>query len=450
MKEMLSLLLNLTLSTNVFILAILVIRFLFKNSSKNSRLLLWVLVGVKLILPFNLESQFSLVPRSIAETTSDIGNIATEVVLPQAEAVKNTVNPELIFSILWVVGASIILIYGAVSFWRLHKNISDAIKKEENIFQSEKVVSPFVLGVLRPKIYTPFNLDDETYSHIVSHEKSHIKNHDHIIKIVSFALVAVHWFNPLVWVCFKLITKDIELACDERVVKNYSLEKRKSYATALLNCAVNDRKGLIYPVAFGEVSVKDRIKSVVAYKKTLKAVLFLFLGVAVASFVFFGTVPEASMKPLEEAEVTEEQIEEPTTEPTTEVYVEESTTEPATESVTEVVAEEQNEVYVEYQEEQPEFNLEDIDPEYREIFSIAQEEGKHVGEVMPANPVERPTKETTTEARELWEITFPDISFNRPSQPYAVVTTRSYGPQLPTVPYPKIPYPTTPNGYYIY
>ena len=311
-----------------------------KNSSKNSRLFLWLLVGIKLILPFNIESKFSLIPDGVIEkSTVNATDIVGDVVANNTYINESLFDSKLIFLCVWVTVALIILIYGAVSFWRLHKNIGDAIKMEGNIFQSEKVVSPFVLGVIKPKIYIPFNLEDETLSHIVSHEKSHIKSFDNITKLVAFMLLAVHWYNPLVWICFKLLTVDIELACDERVVKNYTLEKRKSYAEALLNCAVNEGRGLIHPLAFGEVSIKDRIKAVVSYKKTLKIVLTLFLGVAVCSFVLFATVPEASAKnevakePVKEEAITEEMVsEESTTEPTTEVYVEETTTELVTES----------------------------------------------------------------------------------------------------------------------
>lgn len=388
MREILQLLFDMTFSTSVFILAILGIRFLFKNSSKNSRLLLWLLVGIKLLLPFNLESNFSLIPKTLFEKSTDnVGGVVSTVEILTSNVQETTVSYKSVFLIVWALGITIILIYGAVSFWRLHKNISDAVKKDGNIFQSEKVVSPFVLGIIKPKIYTPFNLDDETLSHIVSHEKSHIRNLDHITKLLAFVLLAVHWFNPLVWISFMLFTKDIELACDERVVKNYSLERRKSYAEALLNCAVNEGRGLIYPVAFGEVSVKDRIKSVVAYKKTLKIVIILFLVVVIAATVCLGTVPKVSAKepaqneiPVVEETTTEVYVEELTTE----AYVEETTTEPVTEVAIEP---ETTEEYV-YYETQPVFNLDDIDPEYREIFSIAQEEGKHVGEVMLQQQIE--------------------------------------------------------------
>jgi beta-lactamase regulating signal transducer with metallopeptidase domain len=388
MREILQLLFDMTFSTSVFILAILGIRFLFKNSSKNSRLLLWLLVGIKLLLPFNLESNFSLIPETLFEkSTDDISETISKVVVPSSDVKGELMNYESVFLLIWALGITIILIYGAVSFWRLHKNISDAVKKDGNLFQSEKVVSPFVLGIIKPKIYTPFNLDDETLSHIVSHEKSHIRNLDHITKLLAFVLLAVHWFNPLVWISFMLFTKDIELACDERVVKNYSLERRKSYAEALLNCAVNEGRGLIYPVAFGEVSVKDRIKSVVAYKKTMKTVLALFFGVVIVATVCLGTVPKVSAKepaqneiPVVEETTTEVYVEELTTE----AYVEETTTEPVTEVAIEP---ETTEEYV-YYETQPVFNLDDIDPEYREIFSIAQEEGKHVGEVMLQQQIE--------------------------------------------------------------
>ena len=448
MKEMFELLFSVTLSTNVFIIAILLLRFLFKNSSKNSRLFLWLLVAIKLILPFNIESKFSLIPESVAKTTSEIGSVTTDVVLPQVESVSNSVNTEVVFYGVWATVALIILIYGAVSFWRLHKNSSDAIKMEGNIFQSEKVVSPFVLGVIKPKILIPFNLDDETLSHIVSHEKSHIKSFDNITKLVAFILLAVHWYNPLVWICFKLLTVDIELACDERVVKNYTLEKRKSYAEALLSCAVNEGRGLIYPLGFGEVSIKDRIKAVVSYKKTLKAVLVLFLGVAVCSFVLFATVPKVSAKnEVEKKPAVEEVV---TEEPTTEVYKEETTTEPVTENYEEYYANPYYEENLELYEEEWGVDIDDIAPEYREMFLIAQKEGKHVAEKSSVDTVERLTTEETTVETEFGQIRIPQFTFESSNQSYIVTTTRNYGVQYPTVNYPSIPYPTTPNGYYIY
>ena len=260
MKEMLELLFEATLSANVFILAILVVRLLFKNSAKGVRLFLWLLVGIKL-LPQGIGQQ-------PYENTTTVIHSGEFVANQTAE--QQLLSNEAILTILWAIGTVAVLVYGLISFWRLHKNIRGAVKREGNVFESERVLSPFVLGVIKPKIYIPFNLDEETYLHIISHEKSHIKNFDHITKLVSFVILAIYWFNPLVWVCYKLFTKDIELACDERVVKSYTQEKRKSYAEALLSCAMNEGRGIIYPLAFGEVSIKERITLVVSYKKTLK------------------------------------------------------------------------------------------------------------------------------------------------------------------------------------
>ncbi len=436
MREILQLLFDMTFSTSVFILAILGIRFLFKNSSKNSRLLLWLLVGIKLLLPFNLESNFSLIPKTLFEKSTDnVGGVVSTVEILTSNVQETTVSYKSIFLIVWALGITIILIYGAVSFWRLHKNISDAVKKDGNLFQSEKVVSPFVLGIIKPKIYTPFNLDDETLSHIVSHEKSHIRNLDHITKLLAFVLLAVHWFNPLVWISFMLFTKDIELACDERVVKNYSLERRKSYAEALLNCAVNEGKGLIYPVAFGEVSVKDRIKSVVAYKKTLKTVLVMFLTVVLVVIVCFGTVPKASAKTVEKDAIP---IVEETT---TEAYVEEITTEPVTEEVTEPVTTTEiveasvaqnnnsNEVY--NTDEDYEFNVDDIKFENGELFSRAQS-GSNIDEKVLVDPVERITEEPTTDFHSL--TIPPHVQYPYENSWQTTTTTRSYTNISPTFP----------------
>lgn len=343
MKEMLELLFEATLSANVFILAILVVRLLFKNSAKGVRLFLWLLVGIKLVLPFNFESNLSLLPQGIGQQSYE----NTNAVIHSGEFVANQtaeqqlLSNEAILTILWAIGTVAVLVYGLISFWRLHKNIRGAVKREGNVFESERVISPFVLGVIKPKIYIPFNLDEETYLHIISHEKSHIKNFDHITKLVSFVVFAIYWFNPLVWVCYKLFTKDIELACDERVVKSYTQEKRKSYAEALLSCAMNEGRGIIYPLAFGEVSIKERITLVVSYKKTLKVVYGLFLLASVVAIACFATVPEASAKNNTENETV-------ITEPTTEMYVEETTqnnVEPTTEPTTESATENETEAY---------------------------------------------------------------------------------------------------------
>lgn len=404
MKEMFELLFSLTLSTNVFIIAILLLRFLFKNSSKNSRLFLWLLVGIKLILPFNIESKFSLIPDGVIEkSTVNATDIVGDVVTSGTYVNESLFDSKSIFLCVWAIVSLIVLIYGTVSFWRLHKNIGDAIKMEGNIFQSEKVVSPFVLGVIKPKIYIPFSLEDETLSHIVSHEKSHIKSFDNITKLVAFILLAVHWYNPLVWVCFKLLTIDIELACDERVVKNYTLEKRKSYAEALLSCAVNEGRGLIHPLAFGEVSIKDRIKAVVSYKKTLKIVLVLFLSIATVSFVLFATVPEVSAKkevskePVKVETITEKTTVEGTT---TVVFQEETTTQSVTESYQEYYNDpyyEENVVFHEEEyseksyEEEPEYSF-----TYKEIYSGATVNSDSRNELVVNNRGLEPETPTVT------------------------------------------------------
>ncbi len=227
---------------------------------------------------------------------------------------------------------------------RLKLKIIDGILIRDNIYQSEKIQSPFVCGFIKPKIYVPYGLDETTRNCVLQHEKIHIKYADHIIKAVSFVVLCIHWFNPLVWVSYFLLCKDIELSCDESVVKKLNEVQCKQYAKALLDLGVSKVKLSACPIAFGEVSIKTRIKSVINYKKASKilvlASIFLCIGVSLC----FMTDPEAPLKEkteeVEVVELTTEPTTEVVTEPETEVTTEpEPETEPVTESETEAVAE---------------------------------------------------------------------------------------------------------------
>ena len=177
---------------------------------------------------------------------------------------------------VWLVGVIALLIYTIVSYLRLKKKIGTAVLLRDNIYQSEAAVSPFVLGIIKPEIYIPFNVNERDTEHVISHEIAHIKRKDHIMKPLGFLILTFHWFNPLVWLGYILFCRDIELACDEKVVKGLSKEQRADYSEALLNCSVNRRLISACPVAFGELNVKNRVKSVLNYKN-LHSGLFLLL-----------------------------------------------------------------------------------------------------------------------------------------------------------------------------
>ena len=190
---------------------------------------------------------------------SVVNPVISDVLTPD---VTESVNPMQILvgvaSAVWVTGVAVMLIYGVVSYFRVRKTVSDAVLLSSNIWQSEKVVSPFILGIIRPKIYIPYGMNSETQSHVIAHENAHLRRRDHWIKPLGFMLLAVYWFNPLIWVAYILLCKDIERACDEKVISQMDDENRREYASALLECAVNRRRIAACPLAFGETGLKER------------------------------------------------------------------------------------------------------------------------------------------------------------------------------------------------
>lgn len=168
---------------------------------------------------------------------------------------------------LWLTGVGILLLYTAISYWRLRRKVNTAVRYKDNIFQSEHVSSPFVLGIVKPRIYLPFNMDGQALEHVIAHEQAHIHRKDHWWKPLGFLLLTIHWFNPLVWLAYVLLCRDIELACDERVIRELGNEQRADYTQALVACSVDRRMVAACPLAFGEVGVKERVKSVMNYRK---------------------------------------------------------------------------------------------------------------------------------------------------------------------------------------
>ncbi len=324
--------LNMSLEASYLIVAVTVVRFLLKKSPKYFRKILWIFVGVRLAIPFSLESVFSLVPKDgvTASITSFEETAGTAV-----QTVQTTDIYEIV-SVIWITVAAGLLIYGAGSFIRLRFKIRDAVLLKDNIYQSEKVNSPFVCGFVKPKIYIPYGIEEETLEYVLQHEIAHISQGDHILKAVSFLLLCVHWFNPFVWISYFLFCKDVELLCDELVVKRFDESQRKKYALALLEIGVSRVKVSACPVAFGEVGIKERVKNAVNYKKAKRVFLILCVFCCVAVAVCFMTEPASAVEPeTEEAsrKTVEVTVNEKTTEPSTEQIIqEESTTEPVTEA----------------------------------------------------------------------------------------------------------------------
>lgn len=302
--------LNMSISACWIVLAVLILRFVLKKAPKWISCVLWGIAGLRLIMPFSFESILSLIPSN--ETISpDIMTQTMPSINTGIPPVNNTVNPviagafspeprmsvnplEIIItaaSFIWLAGIGAMLLYTLISYLRLKRKIGTAVLLRDNIYQSEAVASPFVLGIIKPKIYLPFNIKNGDAENVVAHEMTHISRKDHLWKPLGFLILSLHWFNPLVWVGYVLLSRDIELACDEKVIKEMDTEQRADYSQALLTCSVNRRTIAACPLAFGEVGIKDRVKSVLSYKKPAFWIIAVAVIASIATAVCFLTDP---------------------------------------------------------------------------------------------------------------------------------------------------------------
>lgn len=321
-------LLHMSLAAGVLVIAVVLLRLLLKRAPKAIHCALWALVALRLLLPFSVESPFSLIPEEVAQgeilsewrgayrgTTMMIfdemegydaavaagreeyyaGEPGHYYVVTGEDGISapNTVETE-VFPILgwvWLTGCAVMLLYAAVSFFRIRKQVQLSLPLRENIWRCESVDSPFILGFFRPKIYLPFHMDEGQMRHVIAHEEAHLHRRDHWWKPLGFLLLAVYWFNPLLWVAYILLCRDIELACDERVIRNMNPQEKKAYSEALLSCSLPRRMVAACPLAFGEVGVKKRIASVLHYKKPAFWVLVVAIVACVVVAVCFLTNP---------------------------------------------------------------------------------------------------------------------------------------------------------------
>ena len=306
-------LVNMSITAGWLALAVMAVRLLFRRMPRWITCLLWGLVALRLICPFTLESALSLIPSAqplpqeilyTARPEIHSGLAALdEVVNPMLEASLTPVEPasanptqilSFVCSRIWVVGMGMMLLYTLVSFLLLKRRVCTAIPLEKGVKQSEFVDSPFVLGVFRPVIYLPFGLEEGDRTYVLAHERAHIRRHDHWWKPAGFFLLTVYWFNPVMWAAYILLCRDIEAACDEKVIRNMRPDDRRAYSTALLNCSVHRRRIAACPVAFGEVGVKARIRNVMNYKKPAFWVILAALLISTVVAVCFLTDPKQS------------------------------------------------------------------------------------------------------------------------------------------------------------
>lgn len=308
---------NISISASWLVLAILVLRLVLKKAPKWVNVLLWGIVAVRLICPFTIESALSLIP-STQTIPMNIEMAAKPAIDSGVEAVNSMVNPMIAASftpnpaasanplqiwiplaaVIWAFGMVLMFLYTAISYWRLNRRINTAVLYRDNIFQSEHISSPFVLGIIKPKIYLPFHMNEQDLQHVVAHEQAHIRRKDHWWKPVGFLLLTVYWFNPLMWVAYVLLCRDIELACDEKVIEELNSEQRANYTQALVACSVNRRMISACPLAFGEVDVKERVKSIMNYRKpTFWIIVVSTVACAIVAICFLTNPVEQDVVP---------------------------------------------------------------------------------------------------------------------------------------------------------
>lgn len=324
MQNIFTFVLNMSITSCYVILAVIIIRLFLIKAPKKYSYFLWSVVGFRLAIPVSFQSVFSLFSLAPFDVSTAQNNtagtmdyipvnidpnaVSTNVNVGMAnvntiinDALYNaSVNSDIniterfvsIFSYIWIIGVASIILYGIISYCVMRRNLSNAVWQKYNIYESDKVSSPFILGLISPKIYIPFGLDEKTYSYVIQHEKCHISRGDNYVKAIAFVLAAVHWFNPLCWLAFYLMSKDMETSCDETVLsKNKNI--KKEYSEALLSFAVESRGHRISPLCFSENSIKSRIKNILSFKKPKMAVSIAVFILCLAVIVGCAANPVA-------------------------------------------------------------------------------------------------------------------------------------------------------------
>lgn len=303
MSELFLKILNMSLVSSMLIVALIVLRPLLKKAPRALNCALWALVGIRLVCPFTFESFLSLIPdpepvskdtfAAFEAVTTDVwqidmGSVTNIISNTLASPAGASINPmqaiSLVAAFIWAVGVSVMLIISLVSYFRLKKTLSASLTTDGCVFINDNIPSPFVLGFFKPKIYIPSFLTEYEKAYVIAHENAHIKRRDYLFKPLGYLILSLHWFNPFVWVAYILLCRDIESACDQKVISKMDNEEKKNYSEVLLKLSIPSRKLRACPVAFGEVGVKDRIKGVATYKKPA----FWISAVAVLLVVVFA------------------------------------------------------------------------------------------------------------------------------------------------------------------
>ena len=338
MEQVFLTILNMSITASWLVLAVIVLRFLLRKMPKSLVVVMWALVGIRLIFPFAVESELSLIPR--------MGNISNRILSSEYFSEKSGSNVEKepsegysenlntgvhtgtnseqstmanpvhgtntkvdtenkisetknfgkkmvsIGSGVWMIGLFVMCAYGVITYLRLYRKVSISLNYQKNSYLCDNIETPFILGIISPRIYIPSGTDQEQMMYVIEHERAHLQRKDHWWKPIGFVLLAVHWFNPIIWAAYILLCRDIELACDEKVIKNMNNQDKKGYSEALLACSVQRRMILACPLAFGEVGVKERVRKVKNYKKPTFLIIVVSVVVCIALMVGFLTNPK--------------------------------------------------------------------------------------------------------------------------------------------------------------
>lgn len=321
---------NMSVSAGWLILAVIVLRLFMRKAPRWICCVLWAMVAVRLVCPVSLQSVFSLVPS--AETIRFEGEMMPEIT-SGVPLVDETLNPMIestingavdrpirdaatppasplinwihLAGIVWAAGCAALLAAAILGYLRVRRTLREAVQWQDNIWFCDHVKSPFILGIFKPGIYLPSDMGQEQMDYVLAHEQAHLKRKDHLWKVLGYLLLAVYWFQPLVWVAFILLCRDIEVSCDEKVIRNLDMGERKAYSRALLSCSRQRRMVIAYPLAFGEVGVKERVRSVLRYKKPAFWAAGAAIVVCAVVAVCFLTNPEqqaeaASLPPIDQ------------------------------------------------------------------------------------------------------------------------------------------------------
>ncbi|MBD5549848.1 MAG: hypothetical protein HDQ96_01535 [Lachnospiraceae bacterium] len=315
--------LNMGITASWVIFAVVILRLVLKKAPKWIVCLLWALVALRLVCPFSIESALSLIPSSeplpreiITENTFQINTGIGAMDEPvndylgdhyyEGVSVSADNGNHIMFlsGIIWTAGIVLLMLYGFVSYYRLHRLTRASLKLEKNIFLCDAIDTPFILGIIRPRIYLPSGMEKEQAEYVIAHERAHLKRKDHIWKPAGFVLLSVYWFQPLCWLSYILLCRDIELACDEHVIRELGQESKKPYAEVLLSCSIKRNMVSACPLAFGEVGVRERVKNVLHYKKPAFWIILAAVICCIVAAVCFLTSPKEEGESISYTEET--------------------------------------------------------------------------------------------------------------------------------------------------